>query len=67
MGKQISERMLSVLKLAEAGEPLDTGVFGRSGFGGLSGTVSALRRRGMLDGDEITDLGKAVLARVAPE
>lgn len=58
----MSPRMAAVLKHAAAGRPLNTGIHGQSAHGGLSGTVIALRRRGYLCGDDITEAGRAALA-----
>lgn len=55
--------MKEVLGHAVAGRPLDTGVSGRSEYGELAGTVLALQVRGLLDGQEITPAGRALLAQ----
>lgn len=61
-GRKLSARMLEVLGHAEAGRPLETGCRTQAEYGGLSGTLYALRNRGLLRGQGITDAGRAALA-----
>jgi len=60
---QLTARMRQVLEHAAAGRPLDTGISGRSEYGGLAGTVLALQVRGLLAGQEITKGGLDALAQ----
>lgn len=62
---KLTPRMLEVLRHAEAGRPLDSGLSGRSAYGGLSRTVTGLHFRGLLQDDEITEAGRAALAAQA--
>lgn len=57
--------MRRVLGNAIAGRPLAAGLSGRAAHGGLAGTVAALRRRGWLTGDTITDGARAALGASA--
>jgi len=63
--ERVTHRMAEVLRHAEAGRPLDTGISGQSAYGGLEATLAALRRRGLLDRmSNITDAGRAALSRI---
>ena len=55
--------MRRALENAVAGRDLAAGLVGRAAHGGLAGTLAALRRRGWLVGDTITDAGRAALAQ----
>lgn len=60
---KLTPRMAEVLAHAAAGRPLDTGVRGKPGEGGLFSVTASLRRQGMLDRDNaITPAGRTVLA-----
>jgi hypothetical protein len=53
--------MVGVLRLAATGYSLYTYCGNRSEYGARMGTVAALRRRGLLAGDEITPAVRQVL------
>lgn len=60
---KLTPRMAEVLAHAATGRPLDTGVRGKPGEGGLYAVIASLRRNGMLDRDNaITPAGRTVLA-----
>lgn len=59
---RITERGREVLRHLAAGRPADTGLSGRSQYGGLEKTLLALRRAGLVTVDErITEAGRAVV------
>lgn len=64
---RVSTRMREVLAHAAAGRPLDYGCRGMSAYGGLSSTITALRRLGFLDlNDQITDAGRGFVSPPLP-
>lgn len=65
-----SVAQLRVLRSLKNGLTADAHLSGRSEYGGLSGTIMVLRRRGWIETNQetvITDAGRAVLARWAPD
>lgn len=62
MTDRLSPAMLAALKNAAAGRALSHGLRGRASHGGLTWTLTALQRRGLIDGNQLTDAGKAVIA-----
>lgn len=59
MANKLSDPMLSVLRNLAAGCDPGTGLAGRSAYGGLTWTVVALYKRGLIDAHrEITDAGR---------
>ena len=52
MSRRMSEQMLAVLRNAEAGRGLISHVSGLAAMGGASGTVYALRKRGLIGQDQ---------------
>lgn len=60
---RLSETMVCVLRLASVGSSLYTYCANRAEHGARTGSIYALRRRGLLDGAQITEAGKAALAK----
>lgn len=71
VGKKITPRMLEVLHHAQAGRRIDTGLVGRSDYGGLSRTLTALTSAGLLRIGgcewEITEAGRAAIKQSEPK
>lgn len=56
---KLSEPMKRVIRNLAAGRKIDHGISGQSAYGGLTGTICALHRRGVLGPDgELTDHGR---------
>jgi len=53
--------MYAVLRLAERNLSLYTYCVNRSEHGARTGTISALRKRGLLEGEQLTDAGRAAI------
>ena len=60
---RLSETMVCVLTLASEGNSLYTYCANRAEHGARTGSIYALRRRGLLDGTQITEAGKAALTK----
>lgn len=57
--RPLTPAMLAMLRNASAGLPLKTGLHGRAEQGGAEWTIVALRKRGYLTRNEITEEGLA--------
>ena len=57
----LTPAMLAMLRNAKVGLPLKAGLHGRAAHGGAEHTIVALRRRGYLNGNEITAEGAKAL------
>lgn len=63
MSEKLTPTMLKALANAGAGRRVDHGMpVGRSFAGGFTATLGALRRKGLLDGCNITPAGRALLS-----
>ncbi len=62
--RPLTPAMLAMLRNANVGLPLKTGLHGRSAHGGAEWTIVALRKRGYLKGCEITAAGLAATLSV---
>lgn len=58
----LSPSMIAVLKLSADGKSLYRFCIKRSQHGARTCTIAALRRRGLLEVDEITDAGRIALS-----
>lgn len=57
--KKLSDAMRAVLRNLSVGKPADFGQSGMSAAGGLTGTMRALRKRGLVDNNgTITQAGR---------
>lgn len=57
----ITPNMVAVLRFAREGRSLYSMCFNRSDHGARTCSIMAVRRRGLLDGDALTDAGNAEL------
>lgn len=59
----LSDAMLRVLRNLVSGRSPGLGLSGRAAYGGLHRTARALRKRGYMDGWEITEAGRDAFAK----
>lgn len=64
--RPLTDTMRAILRFAAEEKSLYTLCLNRSEYGARTGSILALRRRGLLRGHELTDEGRAALKSTSP-